>query len=106
MSESAKSRPLPEKLKLMHQPKYGPPVPKYLYYRKKSDKTRLKKYINTLKKSIIGVNLTTNIEISFESTIDCEKYFKASDAIKFNRASLRKFIKENRPYYGYLWRFK
>lgn len=107
MSKSAKARELPEALKLNNQIKYGPPVPKYMYYKKKIKKDPDNLYIKSLMKSVFGRNLTTNNEVVFSSVNDCEKYFKSiEETAKFNRTMLRRSIKHKVPYYGYIWSFK
>lgn len=106
MSISAKKRGLPAKLVENQKLKYGPPVPKYIYYKKKPRKDPNNNYLNSLKKAIYGENLTTNNRIVFNSMIECERYFKNDPkTIKFNRAKLRDCIKNNKPYYGFYWSF-
>lgn len=109
MSKSAKKRELPNALKLRNQAKYGPPIPKSYYYSRRNQKKRkgtLLSYQNSLKKKLIGKNLTTNTEITFNSINDCERYFKMiEETKKFNRKYLRYCIKNNKSYYGFIWSF-
>lgn len=106
MRTSAKSRKLPDALLLNQKPKYGPPVPREHYYKKRPRKDPENKYLNSLKKKVRGINLTTNTEVYFDSVNDCERYFKGKpETNKFNRRSLRHSIKDNRIYYGFYWSF-